>query len=70
MYSQFKISELIIKKLEGNISPSEQNILDDWKYLNLANLNLYNKLLQNIENNLSASEEKLKHVDKSKYDYC
>lgn len=66
MYSQFKISELIIKKLEGNISPSEQNILDDWKYLNLANLNLYNKLLQNIENNLSLSEEKLKHVDKSK----
>lgn len=66
MYSQFKISELLIKKLEGSIVPSEQSNLDDWKYRNLANHNLYNKLLNDVEENLSTTKQKLKNIDKNK----
>lgn len=62
--SSFKIAELISKRLKGKLSLEESHILDEWKYDNEENLNLYHKLSKNPETNFFNNEEQLEKVKK------
>ena len=62
--SSFKIADLIAKRLNGKLSLEEGHFLDEWKYENKENLDLYHKLSKNPETNYFKNEEQLEKVKK------
>lgn len=62
--SGFKISDLIVKRLEGKLNTEEEQFLDEWKYAEEKNLVLFHKLSQNPEKLYFKREAKLESANK------
>ncbi|MBN1116891.1 MAG: FecR family protein [Bacteroidales bacterium] len=59
---KFKIAELIVAELKGELSESDRNLLNKWKNDSSENLNLYNKIVD--ENNIAKKITAIHNTEK------
>jgi ferric-dicitrate binding protein FerR (iron transport regulator) len=62
--SGFRIADLIVKRLEGKLTPEEEIYLNEWKHASEENLVLFHRLSQNPEKNYFSREAKLENLKK------